>query len=59
MSSGATDRSELEGVDMGMDRGLQEPYLKIPPVSLSFSYSNTNNPINGMLCNLSFLLLMY
>lgn len=45
---GATDRSLVEGVDMGMDRGLQEPYLKIPPTSLSSSYSHTNNAINGM-----------
>jgi hypothetical protein len=37
----------MDGVDMGMDRGLQEPYLKIPPTSLSSSYSHTNNAING------------
>lgn len=29
--TGAPDRSDPMGVDMGMDRGLQEPTFKLPP----------------------------
>ena len=43
---GATDRSNIDGIDMGMDRGLQEPYLKIPSHTLSHSLSH-NSPTSG------------
>jgi hypothetical protein len=46
--TGAPDRSDPMGVDMGMDRGLQEPTFKLPPSEEPLWLEKI--PVDGVCC---------